>query len=167
MKTFEEQKIEIKKLHKKYEEYLMAEYGNRDYAVNLSDPENFVDGIYYHQANYQKDKDKIIRGGFDKDKVKKSNRGFGKSLYLGRDKNVLVNFYSENLDNPQDFTLKIRGNFNFLDLMGNQNFLIENRDGIEEKVLSIGYDGIRYYDPDATGEEFVLFNYKKAIYFNN
>ncbi|MFH0854105.1 MAG: hypothetical protein V1891_01285 [bacterium] len=166
MKSFNKQKKEVKELHKKYEEYLMAEYGNRDYTVNLSDPNNFVDGIYYHQANSQKDKDEIISNGFDGDKVKKSNRGVGMGLYLGRDKNALVNFYSENLDNPQDFTLKIGCNFNFLNLLDDQSFLQQNMDNLEEKVLSMGYDGIRYYDPDATGEEFVLFNFKKATILN-
>ncbi len=166
MKNFEEQKNEIKKLHKKYEEYLNLEYCGRAYFLNLSNPHNFVDGVYYHQANSQKDKKEIIKKGFDKNKIQKSNCGVGMGLYLGRDKNALVNFYSENLDNPQDFTLKIRGDFSFLDLFDDQNFLRENKDSLEEKVLSMGYDGIRYYDPDATGEEFILFNYKKATCIN-
>ncbi len=165
MKTFEEQKNEIKKLHKKYEEYLIKEYGSRDYSVNLSDPNNFVNGIYYHQSNSQKNKNKILSKGFDKNKFQKSNCGVGVGLYLGRDKNALVNFYSKNLDNPQDFTIKIKGDFSFLNLLDDQNFLRENKNNLEEKVLSLGYDGIRYYDPDATGEEFVLFNYKKATFY--
>ncbi len=165
MKNLKEQKAEIKKLHKKYEVYLMAEYGDRDYADNLSDPDNFVDGIYYHQANSQEDKDKIINNGFDKNRVQKSNRGVSVGLYLGRDRKSLVNFYSTNLYNPQDFTLKIEGNFNFLDLLDDRSFLQQNKHNLEEKVLSMGYDGIRYYDPDATGEEFVLFNYRKAIFY--
>jgi len=163
MKIFKEQKNEIRKLHKKYEEYLRLEYNNRNYDLNLSNPDNFVDGIYYHQANSQKDKKEIIKKGFDKNKIQKSNCGVGRGLYLGRDKNALVNFYSENLENPRDFTLKIKGSFNFLDLLDDQNFLRENKDDFEEKVLSMGYDGIRYYDPDATGEEFVLFDYSKIL----
>ena len=84
-------------------------------------------------------------------------------MYLGRDKKALTNFYFADVNKPQDFTLKIIGDFNFLDLVGNQKFLQENKDSLEEKVLSLGYDGIRYYDPDATGEEFVLFNYSKIL----
>jgi len=49
-------------------------------------------------------------------------------------------------------------------LLDDQNFLRENKDNLEEKVLSMGYDGIRYYDSEATGEEFVLFNYSKILF---
>ena len=76
----------------------------------------------------------------------------------------MINFYSEDLYCPQDLALKIKGDFNFFDLLDDQNFLRENKDNLEEKVLSMGYDGIRYYDPDATGEEFVLFNYSKILF---
>jgi hypothetical protein len=164
-KDFKTQKNEVKNLHKKYEEYLNSEYAGRDYSLNLSNPDNFIDGIYYHQAKSKDDRNNIIQNGFDLSKVKKSNCGAGRGLYLGRDKWALINFYSDNLDSQQDFALKIKGNFNFLDLLDDRNFLCKNRRKIEEKVLSLGCDGIRYYDPDATGEEFVLFNYKKAIFY--
>lgn len=165
-KHFETQKNEVKNLHKKYEEYLNSEYSGRDYSLNLSNPDNFFDGVYYHQTNSEKDKREIIEKGFDANKLHNSNCGVGKGLYMGRDKRALINFYSENLDNPQDFILKIRGDFNFFDLLDNQIFLEENRNNLEEKVLSMGYDGIRYYDPGATGEEFVLFNYSKILIEN-
>ena len=165
MKNFNEQKIEIKKLHKKYEEYLNLEYAGRNYSLNLSNPDTFIDGIYYHQANSNKEKEAIMKKGFDANKVNNRNCGAGRGLYLSRDKNVLVNFYSDDLNNPKDFSLKIKGNFNFLDLLDDLEFLQKNKNDLEEKVLTMGYDGIRYYDPDATGEEFVLFNYKKAFFY--
>jgi hypothetical protein len=165
-KDFETQKREIKKLHKKYEAYLKLEYGERDYSLNIGNPDNFVDGIYYHQTNSEEDRNNIIKNGFNTNRVQKSNRGVGKGLYLGRDKNALVNFYSDNINNPKDFTLKIKGDFNFLDLLDNQEFLQENKENLEKKVLLMGYDGVRYYDLDATGEEFVLFNFKKATIWN-
>jgi len=161
-KDLKTQKNEIRRLHKKYEEYLKAEYEGRDYSVNLSNPDNFVDNIFYHQANSEKERDAIITNGFDVNMIKVSNCGAGRGLYIGRDKQALVNFYSEDMNNPKDFVLKIKGTFNFLDLMDDRKFLQENKENLERKVLSMGYDGIRYYDPDATGEEFVLFNYKKA-----
>lgn len=163
LKNFETQKLEIKKLHKKYEGYLNSEYAGRNYFCYLSNPDNFVDGVYYHQANSEKERDDVIINGFDINKVQKSNCGAGRGLYIGRDKQVLMNFYSNDVNNPQDFTLKIRGNFNFLDLLNDQNFFQENEEDLEKKVLAMGYDGIRYYDPDATGEEFVLFNYSKIL----
>ncbi len=162
-KDFETQKNEVKNLHKKYEEYLNSEYAGRDYSLNLSNPDNFVDGIYYHQANSENDMYNIVQNGFDANKVQKSNCGAGRGLYLGRDKRALINFYSDNLYNQQDFVLKIKGNFNFLDLLEDQTFVYKNRGNLEEKVLTMGYDGVRYYDPDATGEEFVLFNYSKIL----
>ena len=163
LKSFETQKNEVKNLHKKYEEYLNLEYAGRDYSLNLSNSDNFVDRIYYHQANSQEERESILKNGFDENKVSNSHCGAGRGLYLGRDKKALTNFYIADINKPQDFTLKIIGDFNFLDLVGNQKFLQENKDSLEEKVLSLGYDGIRYYDPDATGEEFVLFNYSKIL----
>lgn len=163
MKNFEEQKIEIKKLHKKYEDYLMSEYVGRNYFLNLSNPDNFIDDVYYHQANSNKEKEAILKNGFDANKVSNRNCGAGRGLYLGRDKNALVNFYADDLNNPKDFSLKIKGNFNFLDLLDDREFLQKNKNDLEEKVLMMGFDGIRYYDPDATGEEFVLFNYSKIL----
>jgi len=161
IKNFEAQKSEIKNLHKKYGDYLDREYCGRDYTCFLSNPDNFIDGIFYHQANSKKEKKGIAINGFDVNKIKKSNCGLRKGLYLGRDKQALINFYSEDLYCPQDLTLKIKGDFNLLD---DQNFLRENKDNLEEKVLSMGYDGIRYYDSEATGEEFVLFNYSKILF---
>ena len=69
-----------------------------------------------------KKRDNIITDGFDINKIQKSNCGAGRGLYLGRDKQALVNFYSKDISNPQDFTLKFRGDFNFLDLLDDQNF---------------------------------------------
>lgn len=163
VKKFEQQKNEIKKLHKKYESYLRREYDGRDYFCFLSNPNNFGENIFYHQANSTKERNSIIRNGFNENKVKKSNCGAGRGLYLGRDKNALMNFYVDDVNSPQDFTVKITGKFNFFDLLDNQDFLRQNKNNIESKVLSMGYDGIRYYDPDATGEEFVLFNYFKIL----
>lgn len=163
MKNLKEQKIATKKLHKKYESYLKSEYSGRDYSCFLSNPNNFIENIYYHQADSEDDMTDIIKNGFDADRIQKSNCGVGKGLYLGRDKHALMNFYSSNLNSPQDFILKVEGSFNFLDLLDDQKFLQENNDNLEEKVLTMGYDGIRYYDPDATGEEFVLFNYSKVL----
>lgn len=162
-KTFEIQKDEVRDLHKKYEEYLSSEYAGRDYSSNLSNPDNFVDGIYYHQANSGEERDAIIINGFDVNKLRQSNCGAGRGLYCGRDKQALVNFYSENINHPRDFTLEIKGHFHFLDLLDDQDFLQKNKANLEDKVLAMGYDGIRYYDPDATGEEFVLFDCAKIL----
>lgn len=141
-KDFETQKNEVNNLHKKYEEYLNSEYVGRDYSLNLSNPDNFIDGIYYHQANSNKGKETILKKGFDANKVSNRNCGAGRGLYLGRDKNALVNFYSDDLNNPQDFTLKIRGEFNFLDLLDDRKFLQENKYNLEKKFYQWAMTGL-------------------------
>lgn len=162
-KSFARQKLEVKKLHKKYEEYLSAEYSEKDYFCYLSNPDNFVDGVYYHQANSPEERSSILESEFDENKVSNSNCGAGRGLYLGRDKKALTNFYVSDVNKPQDFTIKIRGDFHFFDLMDDRKFMQENSEDLKDVVLKLGYDGIRYYDPDATGEEFVLFNYSKML----
>lgn len=163
LKNFETQKSEVKKLHKKYEGYLDKEYSDRNYTCFLSDPDSFSDCVYYHQANSLEERKSILDNGFDESKVSNSHCGAGRGLYLGRDKKALTNFYTMDVNNPQDFTVKITGNFNVLNLMDDRKFMQEHRENLEDTVLKLGYDGIRYYDPDATGEEFVLFNYSKML----
>ena len=162
-KNFEQQKLEVKKLHKKYEGYLDKEYSGRSYACFLSDPDNFSEGIYYHQANSPEERKSILENEFDENKVSNSHCGAGRGLYLGRDKKALTNFYVSDVNKPQDFTIKIMGNFYFFDLMDDRAFMQEHREDLKDAVLKLGYDGIRYYDPEATGEEFVLFNYSKIL----
>ncbi|MFH0947630.1 MAG: hypothetical protein V1833_01345 [Elusimicrobiota bacterium] len=163
------QKIEVKKLNYKYKHYLMREYIDGDWSYYLSNPDNFIEGIFYHQANSLKDKQSVLKSGFNDTKIDKSNCGAGRGLYLGRDKNAIINFYSPDFNNPQNFTIKITGNFNFLDLVEEksfQKFFLKNKNNIENSVCALEYDGIRYYDPEATGEEFILFNIKKAKLWN-
>ena len=66
--------------------------------------------------------------------------------------------------------MKYIGNPNFIDLADYADFEMFEKEAIKkfgkqqhnnhlkELSLSKGYDGIRYYDPQATGEEFVLYN---------
>ena len=163
MKTFLKQKQQISSLNKQNEAYLEREFCGKDYLKIISNPDSFVDGVYYHQANSAEERKGILESGFNKNKVSNSNCGAGRGLYLGRDRNALINFYADDVNYPQDFIVKIIGKFNFLDLLDNQTFLQKNKNNLEEKVLGLGYDGIRYYDPDATGEEFVLFNHSKIL----
>jgi len=110
------------------------------------------------------------------------NAGVGKGLYLGRDKDALIAFYDVEEENKTVDTYV--GKPNWLDLIDYKDYeLFEeqavkkygkpidvksisdiDRKGEMMKKLAIdkGYDGIRYYDPQASGEEFVLFNTKKV-----
>lgn len=97
--------------------------------------------------------------------------GVGNGLYLGRDKKVLLNFYGDEDGNGK--MSEFKGNPKWLDLieqnkfkefkqfLKNKKINLLNSDEVGEIVKKMGYDGIRYYDSFATGEEFVLFNTDK------
>ncbi len=100
--------------------------------------------------------------------------GVGDGLYLGRDVEALIHFYGIDYDEG-DIPLQVyRGNPNFLDLTNHNDFKVikeeskkefpneENNNELREMTLKLGYDGIRYYDAVATGEEFVLYNIDKV-----
>ena len=116
------------------------------------------------------------------------NSGVGKGLYLGRDKDALISFYD--LEGENKKIDAYFGNPNWLDLMdytdydryeqeairkfdknkvSKSNLLDLDSRGEMLKKLAIekGFDGIRYYDPQATGEEFVLFDVKKVKKIND
>ena len=174
IKDFETQKREVIEINSSdyIINHLKKEFkGRSDYWSYLSNPDNFLPNIYYHQANSKKEARSIIKYGYDECFMLEYNCGLGKGLYLGRDKNALIRFYSNDFCNPEDNIVIIKGNFNFANLIKENNlksFIKEaDRFGISLKgyTLSKGYDGIRYFDPDATGEEFVLYRYKKCSFF--
>jgi len=159
MKTFKEEKKEIDSLNRNHKSYWEREFNGRDYSDIICNPKNFKRNIYYHQANSEEEKQSILENGFDIYRIRKSNCGAGRGLYLGRDRKVLVNFYNEVICGF-DFSIKVIGEFIFFDTITNDDFAF-NQANIEKYILEKGYDGIRYFDPDATGEEFVLFNLDK------
>jgi hypothetical protein len=164
MKTFEEQKKEVIFLNEKYKQYLEKEFWERDYIKSISDPENFIEDIYYHQANSYEEKMSILKNWFDCDLVEKSNCWIWRGLYVWRDKKALISFYDPNW-NYWDYTIKIKWKFNFFDYI-ERNIKLDIED-IEEKILEQWYDWIRYYDPDATWEEIVIFNLEKVFLIND
>ncbi|PJA27475.1 MAG: hypothetical protein CO189_06920 [candidate division Zixibacteria bacterium CG_4_9_14_3_um_filter_46_8] len=158
MTKFERQKNQIKLLNSRHKKYWQKEFGGRN-TDYISSPENFTERTYFHQANSSDDKSDIVKFGFKEDFVADENkgRGLGAGLYIGRDRAALINFYSVDFNNPADNSIAIRGNFKFFDAISNR---LPKRN-VKNFVLKNGYDGIRYYDKDATGEEFVLYNYGK------
>jgi|688.fasta_scaffold00162_42 hypothetical protein len=111
------------------------------------------------------------------------NAGVGKGLYLGRDKDALISFYDLEGENKTVDTYV--GNPNWFDLMDyadydryeqeairkyGKNYVSKNSisdidirgEMLRKLAIEKGFDGIRYYDPQATGEEFVLFDVKKV-----
>jgi hypothetical protein len=119
----------------------------------ISNPDSYNDNVYYHiQCNV----------GYT---------GVGDGLYLGKDLISLKNFY----DNDNEYVTYIfKGKPKWLDLMDYNKYRNFEKDAIQkyskdEKsfnhmkkyCLDLGYDGIIYFDPQATGEEYVLFNINK------
>jgi hypothetical protein len=81
---------------------------------------------------------------------------------------ALKNFYDQE---NEGYTVDVYvGNVRWFNLMMSENFKkfrqvfekhginIVNSDMVGKVIRKMGYDGIRYYDILATGEEFVLFN---------
>lgn len=91
--------------------------------------------------------------------------GVGKGMYLGQDERAINNFY--NLDGDLEVA-EYHGHPKWLNLMDYQTYADfedsakkkygAGADHMREAALAKGYDGIRYYDPEATGEEFVLYD---------
>ena len=131
---------------------------------------NYLPNTYYH----------VNTGGL--------NAGVGKGLYLGRDKDALISFYDQEEENKKvDAYI---GNPNWFDLMRyedysrfieeairkyGKNYVEKNSladidikgEMLKKLAIEKGFDGIRYYDPQATGEEFVLFNSNKVKKLSN
>lgn len=159
MISFQNQVQQIKSLNNQYIEYWEREFEDRDYSQIIANPENFEDRVYYHQANSKEEKDSILKNGFDFSRIQENNCWVGIGLYIWRDKKALINFYDPDWNNS-DYSIKIIGDFNFYDCINNP--IPQNTN----EILDKGFDGIRYFDPDATGEEFVLFNLEKASFIN-
>jgi len=121
--------------------------------LDLAKTKNYKTNVFYHAT-----------GGLEE-------IGIGKGLYLGKDKYALDCFY--NSDSTYGDIEEYYGNPKFIDLTLYKEFDEFERKAIKKYgksinkkylrllTLEIGFDGIRYYDPIATGEEFVLYNTNK------
>lgn len=117
-----------------------------------SKTKNYLPGLYYRV-----------------DGAGEGHGGVGKGMYLGRDKEAIRNFYG--INNEHRPLLSYYGeDIKWLNLTDRREFEkfeskygdMVNSDEIGRVVTKLGYDGIRYYDPHASGEEFVLFNVDKV-----
>ena len=126
----------------------------RKIRLDLAKTKNYKQNIYYHAT-----------GGI-------GETGVGEGLYLGKDKKALDNFY--NCDGTEGEIIKYIGSPKWVNLVNYSDFeTFEqeaiscnghrlNNEHLKLYTLSKGFDGIRYYDPNATGEEFVLFRKTKV-----
>ena len=131
-------------------EYSDEEGINHKLKYDIARTTNYKKNIFYHAT-----------GGT-------GEIGLGQGLYLGKDKRALRNFY--NGDGERGVIEVYKGIPNFLDLSDYSAFVNfekkalqiygkdKNNSYFRKLTLKNGYDGIRYFDPIATGEEFILFN---------
>ena len=121
------------------------------YEKDISKTKNYKPGFFYHAV-----------GGV-------SEIGLGKGLYLGKDASALFNFYNGEGEFG-DVLIEYYGFPNFVDLSSTNDYENFVKEAIQlfgkdaqnsylcKLTLQKGFDGIRYFDPYTTGEEFVLFN---------
>ena len=130
-------------------------YGSAEAALPWQSQEkNHQEDVYHH-----------VHGGAP------GESGVGPGLYLGKDQNALQQFYD--IDEEGKKVSSFKGKPNWLDLTDKDDFdrfeahakathgdLPDNAH-LRLHTLQHGYDGIRYHDTSATGEEFVLYNTDK------
>jgi len=146
--------LQLKETKQRLEEYGDEYLIRNKIKKDLAKSKNYKDRIFFHAS-----------GGI-------GENGVGVGLYLGKDKNAIDNFY--NSDGTFGEIEKYIGAPRFIDLVNYEDFdefekiakqnypNEENNNHFKKLVLKKGFDGIRYYDPIATGEEFVLFNINKV-----
>jgi hypothetical protein len=165
---FQREKAQIEKLNSSREivSVLRREFGERDFSRYISKPQNFQETVFFHNANSRRDAHAIVKFGFKDQFVTPNNSGLERGLYVGRDKEALVSFYTENQNYPEDNTIKVIGQPKFVDLIGEKDFnkflrtAKKARKSLRDYTVQLGFDGIRYYDLYATGEEFVIYRYR-------
>lgn len=135
---------------------LLDAFGEEDFKsiyIFLAETKNYKKDTYYHvNCNL-------------------GEAGVGQGLYLGRDKQALINFYDIE---EQGFSVDTYvGKPKWLNLMDYDKYRKFEKDAIKKygnlnhnnqiKLLTLekGYSGIRYFDILCTGEEFVLFDISK------
>lgn len=122
--------------------------------LDLARTENYKENIFYHANSYEPD-------------------CLGEGLHLGKDKKAVDNFY--NNDGTEGEVEEYIGEPLFIDLAYYDDFDNFEKEAIEKfgkqpnkkhlraLTLAKGFDGIRYYEPTAIGEEFVLYNTEKVF----
>lgn len=146
-----------------YKEDFLFEYGGisidifstSKYKKDIAKSKNYRNGVYFHAL-----------GGT-------LNCGLGQGLYLGKDPIALYNFYNGEGEFG-DKVVEYHGTPKFADLVLPSSYetfekeaiklfgIQENNNHLKMLTLKNGFDGIRYFDPYTTGEEFVLFNTDKV-----
>ena len=156
----------INKLKEINEPYIsVTEMNNSKYVKDTLKFEDWDDYFLAKEENYKSNTYYHLDGEHS---VQEEYSGVGKGYYLGKDKNALIRFYdleqiglkvNVHIMKPKWFNLMKQESFNkFREIFKENGINIINSAEVGGIFIKMGYDGIRYYDVMATGEEFVLFN---------
>ena len=128
------------------------DFAKSKYEKDIAKTKNYRIDVYYHAT-----------GGY-------GEIGLGEGLYLGKDKMALHNFYNNEGEFGENTIIEYHGKPHFIDLTSLKEYESfeaeaiktfgndQKKSYLKKLTLQKGFDGIRYFDPLATGEEFVLFN---------
>lgn len=146
-------------LTKKKTQFQLTDIGDKETVAD------WIDRFHVKTVNYKPNTYYRVEGSSGS-----GYGGIGNGLYLSRDESAVSNFYdieqeglpiSEYYGNPKWLDLMDHSKFeNFKKMLSKKGIEIVNSNEVGNIVKDLGYDGIRYYDVLATGEEFVLFNSK-------
>lgn len=128
-------------------------------------PKNMKQDVYYH---YSPD-GKLNAADLMKGSAERFDKQLGPGLYVGQDAGALQEFYG--LDVRGGRTIKLTGNPKILDLTDSFKAIDDvvkeakktfpnEKYPLKSWVQQQGYDGLKYFDPIATGEEYVIYNPK-------
>lgn len=163
-------------------------YGFESFADDMGGPEEAKDfakqfwaksgkdGTYYHVTEGDTPFtafDKTQARNYDP-KLRNGGISMINGLYIGKDKNALKSFYGMDKDVQ---VLTFKGEPKLLDLMNRvdeekfitdvmKKYGVKDRasaelgEAMEKEIAARGYDGAKYFDPYATGEEIVITNAK-------
>ena len=122
--------------------------------LDLACTKNYKENTFYHATSYEPNE-------------------LGEGLHLGKDKRAVDNFYNndgtegeieEYIGEPLFIDLAVYADFDSFEKEAIEKFgELSNKKHLRLLTLAKGFDGIRYYDPTAMGEEFVLYNTEKMF----
>lgn len=168
--TMQNEITEINALNEHWMPHIAEQYETNQPDQYLVKGCNLQAGIYYHNCRCEEDRESILRSGFNFKKTMDRKNGFGRGLFCGRDREAVFGFYTSDLSKPRDSIITINGEFRFisflcLDKLNSFLDSFASPGWMQSWLFSHHYDGIRYYDPHCTGEEFVLYKLE-GIFFS-
>lgn len=124
--------------------------------------QSWIEQFHADSKNYQSDTFYRVSNPYPESR----GNGVGKGLYLSKDRRAVENFYNIEGDGeletfkgtPKILDLTDYEDFENFEEEAKEKYSTEENEHFKKLTLEKGYDGIRYYDPVATGDEYVFYN---------